>query len=119
MPRSTHPIDAVQRYFRTADLPAAELALHVARGIVKDRKDVEAAKGPAGARRHYDDPTQVKKRTRGPNKPKPPKVEAPKAETPVPSQAVPVSRAARLARQSQPEAQTGQTVEPELVGSPK
>lgn len=46
MPRSNHPIDAVQKFFRTADLPAAELALHVARGIVKDRKDVDATRGP-------------------------------------------------------------------------
>jgi hypothetical protein len=38
MPRANHPVDSVLNYFKHASVDAAELTLHVAKGIVKDRK---------------------------------------------------------------------------------
>lgn len=106
MPRSNHPFDAVERYFRTAPVEQLDLGLHIVRRTIKDRKDVEAAKGPA---------TPVKRRTRGPNKPK-----NPVATTPTPAPAPPARSSPKPAKAPAP-VQTGQTVEQagELVGSQK
>lgn len=41
MPRATHPIDAVTKYFQRAPLEEADLALAVVRGILRDRKLIE------------------------------------------------------------------------------
>jgi hypothetical protein len=44
MPRAHNPIDSVVTYFKTAPLDAAVLALHVVKGIVKDRQPAAAPK---------------------------------------------------------------------------
>lgn len=62
MPRANNPIDPVLRYFRTASIELAEQALHIGRGIIRDRK---------GAAESTPTPVAAKpKRRRGPNKPK-------------------------------------------------
>ncbi len=56
MPRANHPVDAVLRYFRTAEPAAAEQALHVARTILKERATqaqvAPAPVAPVKARSH-------------------------------------------------------------------
>jgi hypothetical protein len=42
MPRMQHPSDKVLDYFRTADLGQAELVLHQARRVVKERQPKKA-----------------------------------------------------------------------------
>lgn len=37
MPRANNPIDKVLDYFKHADINAAEVALHMAKGILRDR----------------------------------------------------------------------------------
>ena len=43
MPRANHPIDGVTKYFREAPLEAAEQALHIARGILRERQPKKRA----------------------------------------------------------------------------
>jgi hypothetical protein len=55
MPRASNPIDTVVNYFKTAPLDAAVLALHVAKGIVKDRQPAQVK---ATRKRKQAAPTQ-------------------------------------------------------------
>jgi hypothetical protein len=38
MPRASNPIDKVLEYFKHADINAADVALHMIKGILKDRR---------------------------------------------------------------------------------
>jgi hypothetical protein len=56
MPRATHPITGVLHYFKTAPLDAAEVALHMAKEVVRDRQQTApvrpvTAKAPAKPRK--------------------------------------------------------------------
>lgn len=63
MARKSDPILTVTRYFATAPIELAEQALTLARDTVRQRKATVSA-APAGK-------SATRKRTRGPNKPKP------------------------------------------------
>lgn len=66
MPRASNPVDAVMTYVKTAPIESVEQALHIARGIVKDRK--AAAELPP----HKPSETTGKaKKKKGPKPPKP------------------------------------------------
>lgn len=61
MPRSTHPIDGVHKYFREAPLEAAEQALHIMRGILKARRE---GPGPISAATPIQPPKAKKRRVK-------------------------------------------------------